>query len=60
MDAREILAADELPVLPFIYEMWIALIEDNDNLRQSLVDYLRGEGANVLASKDAASIVPCW
>ncbi|MBV0881620.1 hybrid sensor histidine kinase/response regulator [Noviherbaspirillum sp. L7-7A] len=45
-------------VLPSINGMWIALIDDNDNLRNSLVDYLQSEGANVFATKDAASMVP--
>jgi signal transduction histidine kinase/CheY-like chemotaxis protein len=49
---------DTTGVLPSINGMWVALIDDNDNLRHSLVDYLQGEGANVLAAKDAASMVP--
>lgn len=45
-------------VLPSINGMWIAVIDDNDNLRSSLVEYLQGEGANVFGARDAASMVP--
>lgn len=45
-------------ILPTINGMWIVLIDDNDQLRNSLVDYLQGEGANVLAARDAATMVP--
>lgn len=58
VDGAELDAIETTPVLPSINGMWITLIEDNDNLRTSLVDYLRGEGANVFAAKDAASMVP--
>ena len=57
-DPAELAAVETSPLLPSINGMWITLIEDNDNLRYSLVDYLRGEGANVFAAKDAASLIP--
>ena len=55
--SAELEAVEASPLLPSINGMWITLIDDNDNLRTSLVDYLRLEGANVLAAKDAASMV---
>jgi signal transduction histidine kinase/CheY-like chemotaxis protein len=56
IDDAERMSIDMTPVLPSINGMWLALIEDNDNLRGSLVDNLRGEGANVLAAKDSATM----
>ena len=55
--SAELEAVETSPLLPSINGMWITLIEDNDNLRTSLVDYLRLEGATVLAAKDSASMV---
>ncbi|MBK4737955.1 ATP-binding response regulator [Noviherbaspirillum pedocola] len=56
IDPAELEAADIAPPPPSINGMWVALVEDNDNLRASLVDYLRGEGANVIAAKDSATM----
>jgi signal transduction histidine kinase len=56
--AADMETVETVGVLPSINGMWIAVIDDNDNLRGSLVEYLQGEGANVFGARDAAGMVP--